>query len=97
MQTHNTADCCKWNDDDTSKFNKSNKDGHYKNNNAHAMDGDMKACFAQMRKDLGTRRRNSSPRRARRKVKSILTLLTLAIAVTPNRMMGHAIVVLLMK
>ena len=52
MQTHNTADCRKWNKDGTSKFSKSNKRSTYKNNNAHAMDGNMKACFAQMRKDL---------------------------------------------
>ena len=52
MQTHNTADCRKWNEDGTSKFSKSNKRGNFKSNNAHAMDGDMKACFAQMRKDL---------------------------------------------
>jgi len=43
MQTHNTPDCHKWSDDGTSKFSKSIKRVTYKNNNAHAMDGYMKA------------------------------------------------------
>jgi len=42
MHTHNTVDCRKW----------SAVHGTYKSNNDHAMDGDMKVCFAQMRKDL---------------------------------------------
>ena len=51
MQTHNMANCRKLNADGTSKF-KSNKRCNYESNNAHGMDGDMKACFTQMRKDL---------------------------------------------
>ena len=51
MYTHNPADYQKWNADGMSKF-KPNKHSNFKINNAHAMDGDMKACFAQMRKDL---------------------------------------------
>jgi len=50
MYTQNTADCHKWNADDMQKF-KPNR-CEFMSNNDHALEGNMKACFAKMCKDL---------------------------------------------
>ena len=94
MYTHITADCCKWNADGTQKF-KPNKRGNYKNSNAHAMDGLWKRALLKCAKTLKrTRRRSSSPRRAKISLKGIMIPLTLAMALTWTRMMGLATIVL---
>jgi len=51
MHNHNMHDCHKWHADGTSQFTPKKKN-YYKTSNVHSKDWDMKACFAQMQKDL---------------------------------------------
>jgi len=51
IHTPNIEDCRKWNGDSTQK-SKPNKQRNYKDNNDHSMEGNMKACIAQIQNDL---------------------------------------------
>jgi len=48
---HNTEYCCKWSADSMQKF-KPNKKCNFNSNNDHAMEGNVKARFAKIRKCL---------------------------------------------
>ena len=55
--THNTAQCCKWNADGSEK-RRARSNGYSKNTNAHSHDGDdVMEAFAQMRKELKSLRK----------------------------------------